>query len=129
MELSAQRVDLSQGRVSGCRDRVRDHPRLRALHPVNLAGLVLDREVAVHDAQSTLAGHGDGHPGLGDGVHRGRYQWQPDGDVAGQPGRGVDLAGDDVGSPGEQQHVVEGQAQSSERCGERGRNGGIRGGR
>ena len=58
----------------GAGDRVGDHAGLGALDQVDLIGLVLDRQVAVQHADAALAGHRDGHPGLGDGVHRGGEQ-------------------------------------------------------
>ena len=73
-ELAAEGVDLGHGRVGRRRDGVRDHARLAALDLVDVRGLVVDREVAVDDADAALAGHGDGHARLGDGVHRGREQ-------------------------------------------------------
>ena len=72
--LPAQRVELGQGRVRADRDRVGHHARLGPLDQVDLVGLLLDREVAVQHADAALAGHRDRHPGLGDGVHRGRQQ-------------------------------------------------------
>src|SRR4029077_6252937 len=52
-------------------DRVDDHSALRALHLVNFVGLLLDVQIAVDDAEATLLGDGDGHVGLGYGVHGG----------------------------------------------------------
>ena len=49
-------------------------PGLGPLDQVDLVGLVVDREVAVQHADAALAGHRDGHPRLGDGVHRGGQQ-------------------------------------------------------
>ncbi len=63
-------------------------------------GLVLDRQVAVQHADAALAGHGDRHPGLGDGVHRAGDQRDGQLDVAGEPGAGVDRAGTTSDSAG-----------------------------
>ena len=54
------------------RDGLDDHPRLGALHLVDLGHLVLDREIAVDDPDPALARERDREPGLGDRVHRGR---------------------------------------------------------
>ena len=70
--LAAELVDLVERGVGADRDRVGDHAGLGPLDQVDLVGLVLDREVAVQHADAALAGHGDRHPGLGDGVHRAR---------------------------------------------------------
>ena len=50
-------------------DRVDDHAALRALHLVDFAGLLLDGEVAVDDADAALLRHGDGQARLGHRVH------------------------------------------------------------
>ena len=116
---AADLVELLEGGVRADGDRVGDHAGLGALDEVDLVGLVLDRQVAVQDADAAVPGHRDRHPRLGDGVHGGRDERHPDRDLAGQPGRGVDLAGDDVGLAGLQQHVVVGQPQLGERGGRR----------
>ncbi len=90
-------------------DRVDDHAGLGTLDLVDLAGLGLDGEVAVHDAEAALLGHGDGHAGLGDGVHGRRHQRGGEGDPAGQASLRADLRGDDVGVGGDEQDIVEGQ--------------------
>ena len=46
-------------------------PDSRALDLVDLGHLVLDRQVAVDDAEPSCAGQGDRQAGLGDGVHGG----------------------------------------------------------
>ena len=48
-----------------------DHPRLGALHLVDLGDLVGDREVAVDDPEPALARQRDREARLGHGVHRG----------------------------------------------------------
>ena len=53
-------------------DGVDDHAGFGALDLVDLAGLLLDGEVAMDDADAALLGHGDGQARLGDGVHGGR---------------------------------------------------------
>ncbi|MCY1225544.1 hypothetical protein D9M72_377420 [compost metagenome] len=65
----ADLVELGQGRFRADGQRVGDHAGFAALDPVHLVGLVLDGQVAVDHAQAALAGHGDSHAGLGDGVH------------------------------------------------------------
>jgi hypothetical protein len=70
-EVTAERVDLGDGRVCRGRDGIGDHARLAALDQVDLARLIGDGEVAVQDAEAALSGHGDGHARLGHGVHRG----------------------------------------------------------
>jgi hypothetical protein len=113
-EPAAELVHLGERGVGADRHRVGDHAVLGALDPVDVLGLLLDRQVAVQHAQAALAGHRDGHPALGHGVHRRRQQRDPDLDVAGQPARGVGLGGDDVGLPRQEEHVVVGEAEHGE---------------
>jgi len=107
----AQRVDVREGVLRRARHRVGNHPCLGALDHLHLRGLLLGCQVAVQHSHPALAGHRDGHPRLGDRVHGRGDQRHPQRDVARQPGRGVDLAGDDVGLRGQQQHVIEGQSE------------------
>ena len=116
--LAADAVELLQRRVGPDRDGVGDDPGLGALDQVDLAGLVLDRQVAVQHAEAALAGHRDRHPRLGDGVHRGADQRHPHRDLARQPRGRVDVAGREVGLPRQQQHVVVGEAQGGELLGD-----------
>ncbi len=77
-----QRVgDLVIGRHG---DGIDDHAAFRALHLVDFAGLLLDGEVAMDDAESALLRHCDGHAGFGHGVHGGADQRNLEHDVAGQ---------------------------------------------
>ena len=88
-------------------DGIDDHAALGALDLVDFAGLLLDAEVAVDDAEATLLGHGDGEAGFGDGVHGGGHEWDGQGDFPGQLGLRTCLGWDDVRVCGDQQHVVE----------------------
>jgi len=110
-EPGAQRVDLGQGEVWPAGDRVGNHAGLGPLHHFDLAGLFGNRQVAVQYAHPTGPGHRDGHPGLGDGVHRRADQryFEPDllGELAGRVGGG----GHDIGGRRQQQDVVERQSQ------------------
>ena len=72
--LAADLVELLEGAIRTDRDGVGDDAGLGPLHQVDLVGLVLDRQVAVQDADAALARHRDRHPRLGDGVHRTRQQ-------------------------------------------------------
>ena len=112
--LTAGLVELLEGGLGVDGDGVGDHARLGALDEVDLIRLVLDREVAVQDADSALAGHRNGHAGLGDGVHGAGEERDPQVEAAGEAGRGVDLARDDVGLPRQQQDVVVRESQGGE---------------
>ena len=89
--------------------RVHDHAALRALHLVDLAGLVGDGQIAVHNADAALLRHGDGHARLGHRVHGRREQRRVQRDVAGQLGLRAHLHGHHVAVGGHQQHIVEGK--------------------
>ena len=67
--------------LGGHGDRVDDHAGFGALDLVDFAGLLLDGEVAMHDAEAALLGHGDGHARFGDGIHGGRKQRSVEGDA------------------------------------------------
>ena len=104
--LRAQRVQLGDRRLGADRRRIVDHAGFGALDLANLLGLGDDGKVAVDDSDSALAGHRDGHPGLGHGVHRGRNKRRFERELAGQAARSVHLGGDDVGFTWEQKDVV-----------------------
>ena len=91
------------------RHRVADHPRLGALDLVDLRGLVGDREVAVDDAETTLACQRDRHPRLGDGVHRRRDDRHLERDRACEARRGRDVVGQHGRRGRHEQDVVERQ--------------------
>ena len=89
----AQLLDVGDGRVRAAGHRIGDHPGLGPLDHVDLLGLLLDGHVPVQHADAALAGHGDGHPRLGHGVHGGGEQRDPQRQPRRQPGRGVRFAG------------------------------------
>ena len=84
-----------------------DHPRLGALHLVHLGDLVLDGEVAVDDADPTLARERDREPGLGDRVHRRREQRDVQRDSRRESRDRGDVVREDVRLRRKQEHVVE----------------------
>ena len=78
--VAAEAVEFVDGRIGADGDRVFDHAGFAALDLADLRGL-LDGEVAVKDADAALAGHGDGHARLGDGVHGGGQERHAQGNV------------------------------------------------
>ena len=90
-------------------DGVDNHAALRALYLVDFAGLVGDGQIAVHDADAALLGHGNGHARLGYGVHGGRDQRRIQRDIAGQLGLRADLHGHHVAQGRDEQHIIEGK--------------------
>src|SRR5699024_991648 len=113
-ELPAQGVEVLERRLGADGDGIGDAPGLGALDQVHLVGLVLDREVAVEDADAAVAGHRDRHPRLGDGVHRRARERDPQGDLPREATRGVRLGGDHVRLAGQQQDVVVGESDETE---------------
>ena len=63
----------------------------------------------MHDAHAALLGDCNRKTRLGDGVHRSRYQWQVQCDVAGETGGEAGVLRKDLGERWNQQHIVEGQ--------------------
>ena len=92
--------------LGGDGDGVDDHAAFGALDLVDFPGLLLDGEVAVDDAEAALLGHGDGHAGLGDGVHGSGEERGVEGDVAGEAGLGAHLGGDYFAECGDEEDVV-----------------------
>ncbi len=88
-------------------DGVDDHSAFRALDLVDLAGLLLDGEVAVDYPEASLLGHGDGEARLGYGVHCGGHEGGVEGDFFGELGLGADLGGDYFAEGGNEEYVIE----------------------
>ncbi len=91
-------------------DRVHDHAAFRALHLIDLAGLGLDVQVAVDDADAAHLCHGDGHARFGDRVHRRGKQRRVQRDVAGELRLGAHLRGHHFAVRRHQQDVVKGES-------------------
>ncbi len=115
--LAADAVEVLERLVGADGDGVGDDAGLGPFDEVDLVGLILDRQVAVQHAEAALAGHRDGHPALGHGVHRGADQRHLQADLAGQPRGRVDVGRRQVGVARRQQHVVVGQAEVGELVG------------
>jgi hypothetical protein len=103
--------------VGAQRDRLDDHPRLRALDLVDLADLVRDREVAVDDADAAGARERDREARLGDRVHRGRDERDRERNRAREQRLGRHLVRQHLALRGHEQHVVEGQPLGAELLG------------
>ena len=101
---------VADERVGRQRDRLDDHPRLGALHLVDLGDLVLDREVAVDDADAALARERDREPRLGDRVHRRRDDRDAELDRAREPRARRDVVRQHARLGRHEQDVVEGEA-------------------
>ena len=75
---------------------------------VDFLELAVDGEIAVNDADATLAGHADADgSGFGDGVHGGGGERDVELELAGELRGGVDFGGQDGGFAREEEDVVE----------------------
>ena len=97
-------------RVRPQRHRLDDHPRLGPLDLVDLGDLVLDREVAMDDAEPALARQRNREPRLGDRVHRSRDDRDLERDRAGEARGRADVVRQHGRLGRQEQDVVEGQA-------------------
>ena len=88
---------LAEGDVGRDGDRVDDHAGFGALDAVHFLELAVDREIAVDDADATLAGNADGEARFGDGVHGGGGERNVEGELAGEFRGGVDFGRQDGG--------------------------------
>ena len=101
---------LCHGAAAGNGDGVVDHAVLSTLDDGHLACLLVDGHVLVDDADASLAGDGNGHLALGDGVHGSRHKGHVQLDVAREAGFQLYRLGQYFRVSGNQQDVVEGQA-------------------
>ena len=88
-------------------DRIDDHAAFRALHLVHFVGLLLDRQVAMDDADAALLRQRDRHVRFRDRVHGGADDGNIQADIARELGLGVGQRRNNVGAGGQQQHVIE----------------------
>ena len=109
-----ERQRVGDERLGGQRDGVDDHARLVALDLVDLGDLVVDRQVAVDDADAAGPRDGDGQARLGDGVHRGGHDGDGQLDPRGEPGGGRHVGGQHRRLGGHEEDVVEGEALAGE---------------
>ena len=114
VETAAQLVEVGEGHVRVHGERIADHAGFGTLDDVDLGGLVVDGKVAVQHADAAVTGHGDGHVGFGDGVHRGGDRRDLHRDVACEMGGGVHFGRNDVRLVRQQQHIVIGEAKLGE---------------
>ena len=98
---------LGQGLVGMDRDRVDHHPGLEFLDLADLVRLLLDRHVAMNDADAAGLGQRDRERAFGDRVHRRRDQRDAELDLAGEARAGIGIAGQHRRGRRNQHHVVE----------------------
>ena len=90
-------------------ERVHHHAGFEFLHLPDLRGLRVRLQVAVDHAEAAGLRHGDGHLGLGHGVHGRGDDRDVERDFAGDAAADIDVARQHFGQTGLDQHVVEGQ--------------------
>ena len=89
-------ADFPERRLRCDGHRIDDHAAFIAFDLADHVRLLLDRHIAVEDAQTAGLGHGDRQPAFGDRVHGGRGQRDVQPDVAGQLRRDVRVCGHDL---------------------------------
>ena len=87
--------------------RIDHHAGFELLDLPHLSGLTIDVKIAVDDADAAGLRHGDRHPRLGDGIHRGCDNRNVERDGAGDVGADIGLRGQDIRQAGFQQYIVE----------------------
>ncbi len=90
-------------------DRVDDHAAFALFDLVDLQGLIGRGHVLVNNPDAAFTRHADRRPRLGDGIHRRRKKRDVQRDFRGQPGGKVNVLGQDGGSGGQQEDIIEGQ--------------------
>ena len=98
---------LRHERVRRQRHRLDDHAGLAPLHLVHLGDLIVDREIAVEDADPALTRERDREPGLGDGVHRRRDNRNRKLDALGEVRPRRNVVRQDARLRRNEQHIVE----------------------
>ncbi|SPF31568.1 hypothetical protein SBA1_100024 [Candidatus Sulfotelmatobacter kueseliae] len=87
--------------------RVDDHAAFRALHLVHFVGLLLDRQVAMNNAQAALLRQRDRHMRFRDGVHGGAHDRDVQADGARELRLRAGARRDHVRASGQQKDVIE----------------------
>ncbi len=88
------------------RDRILDHPALRALDFSDFVGLGRDAHVLVHDPDASIAGNRNRHLAFSHRVHRRTHNGAFQLDVAGKWCVELNVAGKDFRVVGHEEHVV-----------------------
>ncbi len=114
METAAQLVEIGQRHIRAHGERIVDHTGFGTLDDIDLSGLIVDGEVAVQHADAAVTSHGNGHVGLGDGIHGGGNGRNLHRDVTGQMSGGVHLGRNDIRLVRQQQHIIISEAKLSE---------------
>ena len=122
VELAAQLVEVGQSDLGVDGQRVGDHTGLGTLDHIDLSGLVVDGQIAVQHTDTTVTSHGDGHLGLGHGIHGSGEDRGLHHDLASQMSAGVHFGGNDIRLVRQQQHIIISKAE----LGENRRKGSIR---
>ncbi len=80
-----------------------------AFHAGDFLHLLLGGHVVVDEAEAAVEGHGDGHAGLGDGVHVRGNDRNVEAEGVGEGGGSIGGAGENLGMEGREGDVVEGE--------------------
>ena len=108
---------VGQRRLGADGDRIDHHAAFIGLDQPHFLGLPVLIEVAVDDAHAARLRHGDGHRGLGHGVHGRAEDRQVELDIARHTSADVGIGRKDGGARRLKQHVVEGECGfAGDRC-------------
>src|ERR1700733_828513 len=88
-------------------DRIDDHAALGAFYLIDFVGLLLDREIAMDDAESALLRERDGHVRLSDRVHGGADNGNIQMNIARDLSLRAGGGGHNFGTRGNEEDVVE----------------------
>ncbi len=114
-ELAHQNRGIAQPRIRTQGDRVHDHAALRALHPVHLGALRVDRHVLVDDPDPSVTRHGDRHPVFRHRVHGRRNERGSKMDATRKARPDRHVGGVNPRVVWHEEHIVEGQSLSNRR--------------
>jgi len=104
-----ERLGVAERRRRRQGDGIHDHARFATLDFVYLSDLFLDGAIAMDDAEASLPSQGDGHPGIGDGVHRRREDGDGQTNARREHCGDVHRIGQDLRIAGHEQHVIKGE--------------------
>jgi len=100
---------LPKGDIGGDGHGVDDHAGLGTLDAIDFLELAVDGEIAMDDADATLARDADGQARFGNRVHGGGSEGDVDGEIAREAGGGVDFGREHSGAAGLKEDVIERQ--------------------
>ena len=112
-ELGTQLVDVTDRVARRTGNGVGDHAGLGTLHYFHVLGLVVDRKVAVKDADATLPGHRNGHPRFCHRIHCCGHQRNTQPDIPCELRRCVHFGRNHIGGGRNKKDIIESKTYKS----------------